>query len=424
MCLITLKYLLRLKSALLATGSLALMLILGACTLHIGAPPPGVLSPDDVMATAVEGTMQAAPGERPESEVATSVASTMQIQHGSAQPPGLQIVDHTQSPDVPPSNGQSTPPPPTTAANPQPDSTNPTQPQQPGSTVPSATSVIQSVVTNTPGLPSFITNTPGLPSFITDTPGLPPMITNTPGMLYMVTDTPSMFSLTTNTPIGIHQLPAETATVQASPACMLPDAPSNLVFIKWLGSSLDRPLVNFRWQDNAEHETAFRIYYLNDGGYEGYGRDSEAGSRYVPPLGLCNRQMSFHVTAINECGESAPSNTVSVTGQCAPGQPGLLLNNSEYSQYSNSVIHTFWIYAPATKQDEVLKYRVYLSGQSGADREILPPDNSFIITRECGIPAVDIHVTAVNFGGESQTSAILTMDDQLCPTWQPSGSGL
>ena len=134
--------------------------------------------------------------------------------------------------------------------------------------------------------------------------------------------------------------------------------------------------------------------------------------------------MTFHITAFNDCGESPPSNQVSVTGQCPPGKPGLVLNRSDYTQYNDSVSHTFWIYAPATKQDEVIEYRAYAATGSGIHTTVFPPDSTFLYDMQCSEPENDIYVTAVNFGGESQTSELITLAGQACPDWQPSGHGI
>src|SRR5581483_9688453 len=91
------------------------------------------------------------------------------------------------------------------------------------------------------------------------------------------------------------------------PAASAPAAPSNLVAS---GSGLN---VTLSWTDNASNETLQSVYMAAGSGSFSKVGDVAAGSTSVTLTGFTAGTYRFYVTASNATGESAPSNTASVT---------------------------------------------------------------------------------------------------------------
>lgn len=98
------------------------------------------------------------------------------------------------------------------------------------------------------------------------------------------------------------------ATPNPPPApATVPAAPSNLVATP-SGSS-----IVLQWTDNAGNETGQRIYYASATGAFAVAGEASADQRSVTLTGFGTGTWRFYVTAWNPAGESAASNTVTVT---------------------------------------------------------------------------------------------------------------
>jgi hypothetical protein len=107
-------------------------------------------------------------------------------------------------------------------------------------------------------------------------------------------------------------------TTTASPPLTAPNAPSRLT-----GSAKPKPSmrINLTWTDNATNEAGFRVYRSSDGGAT-WSVLVQLGANvgnYVDSSVAASRTYSYRVTAFNGAGESAFSNTATIT---TPGGTG------------------------------------------------------------------------------------------------------
>ncbi|HEY3054445.1 MAG TPA: PKD domain-containing protein, partial [Thermoanaerobaculia bacterium] len=93
----------------------------------------------------------------------------------------------------------------------------------------------------------------------------------------------------------------------SAPPLQAPAAPSNLTATAASSSS-----VLVQWNDNSLNETGFSVYYAGTGSFTKAGQTA-AGQTSATINGLSAGAYRFYVTAFNAAGESAASNTASVT---------------------------------------------------------------------------------------------------------------
>jgi len=112
----------------------------------------------------------------------------------------------------------------------------------------------------------------------------------------------------TQPPLRPQQPTAPTAAPGGPPA-----APSDLG-----AATISATQINLWWQDNANNESDFRIYRAEGTGDFVLAIHLPAGTTSYQDQALkCNTQYRYRVTAANQAGESAPSNTVEAyTGMC------------------------------------------------------------------------------------------------------------
>jgi hypothetical protein len=99
------------------------------------------------------------------------------------------------------------------------------------------------------------------------------------------------------------------------PTASLPAAPSSLT------ASFEGTSVVLRWSDNAADETIQRIYYAPSGANFLPLGEAGANQRSATLTGFGDGTWRFYVTASNSAGESAPSNTATLTISTAPANP-------------------------------------------------------------------------------------------------------
>jgi len=102
-----------------------------------------------------------------------------------------------------------------------------------------------------------------------------------------------------------------TATTPSTP----PAAPTNLVAT----AAANGTQVNLTWTDNSTNETGFNVYLSADGvNYTLLATAGAGSSAYTWTGASPGASYSFEVTAVNAVGESAASNTATVTTPTAP----------------------------------------------------------------------------------------------------------
>src|SRR5205823_5108210 len=112
--------------------------------------------------------------------------------------------------------------------------------------------------------------------------------------------------------------PSNTATV-TTPAP--PAAPSNLAATAAASGSR----VDLTWADNADNETGFKVYKSSDeANYTVLATAARRSSAFSWTGASPGSTYSFQVTASNAAGESAPSNTATVTTPAPPAAPSSL----------------------------------------------------------------------------------------------------
>src|SRR5206468_3195896 len=122
-----------------------------------------------------------------------------------------------------------------------------------------------------------------------------------------------------------------TATTPATP----PAAPTNLVAT----AAANGTQVNLTWTDNSTNETGFKVYLSTDGVNYAFLATAGAGSSAYTWTGASpGASYSFEVTAVNAVGESAASNTATVT---TPGLP-VAPSNVVATAVSRSQINLTW----------------------------------------------------------------------------------
>jgi len=91
----------------------------------------------------------------------------------------------------------------------------------------------------------------------------------------------------------------------AAPVTSLPAAPSNL-----RASQISQTEIIVTWQDNSDNETGFRVYLA---GTDVVARLGANVNRAALANLTCNVQYQYTVRAVNNAGESQPSNVINVT---------------------------------------------------------------------------------------------------------------
>src|SRR5206468_5374024 len=111
---------------------------------------------------------------------------------------------------------------------------------------------------------------------------------------------------------------SNTATV-TTPA--RPAAPSTLTAT----AAANGRQVSLAWADNSTNETGFNVYKSTDGvNFTSIATVGANVTAYTWTAAAPGTSYSFRVTATNAVGESAASNTASVTTPAAPAAPGTL----------------------------------------------------------------------------------------------------
>ena len=106
-----------------------------------------------------------------------------------------------------------------------------------------------------------------------------------------------------------------TGSTNPTPQPAVPSAPSNLT-ASYSGSS-----VQLQWNDNASDELGQTIYYASASGTFAKAGEVGASQRSASLTGFNDGTWRFYVTAFNSAGESAASNTASVTISTTPVTP-------------------------------------------------------------------------------------------------------
>ena len=99
------------------------------------------------------------------------------------------------------------------------------------------------------------------------------------------------------------------------PSSSAPNAPSNF------SASASGTSAVLSWNDNSSNENGFRIYYAGASGNFSAVGDAGANQRSATVTNLTDGTWRFYVTAFNGTGESAPTNTATITISTAPVVP-------------------------------------------------------------------------------------------------------
>ena len=185
-----------------------------------------------------------------------------------------------------------------------------------------------------------------------------------------------------------------TGAINVSGVCEPPAAPSSLAVTGWSGN-----MANMRFQDNSNNEDGFRVY-ANGGLYRTLG-PNETSFQVGPG---CGSTYSINVTAFNSSGESAPTNTINVSGVCElPAAPSNLAVISWSGNMANMRFQD-----NSNNEDG---FRVYANG--GLYRTLGPNETSFQVGPGCG-STYSINVTAFNSSGESAPTNTINVSG-ACP---------
>jgi hypothetical protein len=213
----------------------------------------------------------------------------------------------------------------------------------------------------------------------------------------------------------------------------VPSAPNELKFTGWT-KTLDGPTANFEWKDNSNDEYGFKIYNgINLVGSRG----TDVTTIGIPLADSCGKAFTFHVTAFNGMGDSAPSKSVTFEGSECTDDPAEDLKSTSYqfpfsvgSNWGDGDEYYFTVYSPgsisakanwtgtATDLDLVLEgpgnYGLHASGTS-------PRALSHIVTGEDLIKGYTWKISIINHieGGTATGTISLTYPEGCCwaGTW-------
>jgi hypothetical protein len=127
-----------------------------------------------------------------------------------------------------------------------------------------------------------------------------------------------------------------------------PAAPSNLAAAAVSGSQ-----VNLAWANNVTNQDGFKLYYSTDGtNWVWFATAGPNVTTYTWSGAAPATTYSFRVTAYNAAGESAPSNTASVTTPAPPAAP----SNLAAAAVSGSQVSLTWADNAGTEDGFKLYY--------------------------------------------------------------------
>jgi hypothetical protein len=401
----------RVSSAILLAG---LAVIITGCKITINTSPNA--EGNDPDSTGVQKTIEfhtaQAQNTTPETDSAAGDVAEQKT------PGGLVIISPQIPSETPASGGvaanpqlaPTTSPLPTETLAPGAPSLTPKPQPQASATSPGGASLPQSKPSNTPAMGTIVTDTPSGMGFLsTETPFFGVLPSNTPGgMMVFPSSTPSgsMLVFPSDTPV--------------STSCSPPATPTNFRFNEWKGE-YGNGLPHFLWDNSDPNLDGFRIYSIATNTYQELGNYG-GGMWQKETNWQCNLAVDFYLVGYNQCGESGHSNTATVTGVCKPDPPSLAVSSAELSEGSTFIKYTFNIYAPANQSD-VIAYYIYSSESNEPKYTQYAWRYWFTESMDCFDSTEDYYVTAVNYGGQSNPSNIITIPGQGCPTWVPSGSG-
>src|SRR5205085_240317 len=198
--------------------------------------------------------------------------------------------------------------------------------------------------------------------------------------------------------------PSSTATV-TTPAPPAP--PSNLAATASSGSRVD-----LTWADNASNEDGFKVYYSSGGAsYTVLATAAANPTASTSPRPAPTTFCSSRVTASNAAGESAPSNTATVTTPAPPAAPS---NLAAAAAASGSRVDLTWA-DNASNEDG---FKVYYSS-GGASYTVLATAaanaTAYTWTRAAPGTTYSFRVTAYNAAGESAPSNTPTVTTPAPP---------
>jgi titin len=204
---------------------------------------------------------------------------------------------------------------------------------------------------------------------------------------------------------GGESAPSNTASV-TTPAP--PAAPSNLAATAVSGTQ-----VNLTWADNSTNETGFRIYQSTDGvNYASFATVGANVTAYSWTGAVPGASYSWRVTAYNAAGESAASNTATVTTPGAP--PAAPSGLSATAAANGTQVDLTW----ADNSNNETGFRVYQSAD-GVSYALLatvgPNVTAYSWAGASPGTAYSFRVTAYNAAGESATSNTATVTTPAAP---------
>ncbi len=173
-------------------------------------------------------------------------------------------------------------------------------------------------------------------------------------------------------------------TVTVSQSSGVPNAPTNL--------TVEYPDVHtyqFTWDDNSNNETGFHVYATYS-----EGQTAANVTSYTAILqNMCGLQLSYYVTAYNNAGESASSNTITLEQYvlCPPETP--------YIQ-ANYVLGKWEIFYPGPWGSTLIPVRIYVYENNNF---FYQTSDFYLQEPACG-ESRNVYVTVIGPGGESAPS--------------------
>src|SRR5439155_19035542 len=128
--------------------------------------------------------------------------------------------------------------------------------------------------------------------------------------------------------------------------------------------------VNLTWTDNSTNETGFNVYLSTDGVNYAFLATAGAGSSAYTWTGASpGASYSLEVTAVNAAGESAASNTATVTTPAAPAAPSNLVATAAAS---GTQVNLNW--ADNSANEDGFKIEISLDGVSFSQLTTVGPN--------------------------------------------------